>query len=161
MLRLVPDRGAALAGLRRILRPGGVLAFLVWARETKPWAVEAAFDTALTAAFAGADLRSPARTGVPQGWPHVVSRSGARGAWKAVSRTWRCGRRRSTICSGANEAQALFVDYDRAADLEAMPPHMRDAVIDAFEAQLASLPDAAFSWDAPLVAARAVEPPGP
>ena len=57
-----------------------------------------------------------------------------------------------------DDARALFVEYDRAADLDALAPGVRAAVLAAFDAELDLLPDAAFTWDAPLVAARAVRP---
>lgn len=60
---------------------------------------------------------------------------------------------------GRAETRALFVEYDRAAELDALSPTVRAAVLAAFDAALARLPDDAFPWDAPLVAARAVRPP--
>ena len=161
VLQLVPDRSAAFAGLRRILRSGGVLAFLVWAQEAKPWAAEAAFDIALQAAFARAGVPPPTPAGCPRAGPIASAEAACaelRASGFADAEAW------EPVLHHAferDEARALFVDYDRAADLDAMSPHMRAAVIDSFDAQLASLPDAAFSWDAPLVAARAVRPPGP
>lgn len=58
------------------------------------------------------------------------------------------------------EARALLVEYDRAAELDALSPTVRAAVLAAFDAALARLPSGAFPWDAPLVAAWAVRPHG-
>ena len=71
VLHLVPDRGAALAGLRGVLRPGGVLAFVVWA-EDRPWAPEAAFDAALAEALSRMGCAAPPVDGRPAVRPHRV-----------------------------------------------------------------------------------------
>ena len=160
MLHLVPDRAAALTGLRRLLRPGGTLAVLVWAPEPTPWAVEAAFDTALVETLASAGQAVPVAAGGPRAGP-MESAAAARAELRAAGFTdvdaWEPTLHHPF---GRAEARAMFVEYDRAAGLDALAPKMRAAVLAAFDAALARLPDDAFPWDAPLVAARGVRPPG-
>ena len=158
VLHLVPDRRLALAGLRHVLRPGGVLAFVTWAAEGKPWAIEAAFDAAFAGTLARASLVSPAPAGMPRAGP-IGSAAAARdelaGAGYTEVEAWEILLHHPF---DRDDARALFVEYDRAADLDALAPGVRAAVLAAFDAELDLLPDAAFTWDAPLVAARAVRP---
>jgi len=158
VLHLVPDRRPALAGLRRVLRPGGVLVFVVWAAEGKPWAIESAFEAAFSGTLARAGLSAPALVGVPRAGP-IASAAAARDELEEAGFTnveaW------ESVLHHPFEraaARALFVEYDRAADLDALAPGLRAEVEAAFDAELDLLPDAAFTWDAPLVAARAVRP---
>ena len=158
VLHLVPDRAAALGGLRSLLRPGGTLAFVVWAEEAKPWAAEAAFDAALAETLARAGLAAPAQAGGPRAGPigsATAARAELRAAGFADVDAWE-----PTLHYpfGRAETRALFVEYDRAAELDALSPPVRAAVLAALDAALARLPDDAFPWDAPLVAARAVRP---
>ncbi len=159
VLHLVPDRATALDALRRVLRPGGMLAFVVWAAEGKPWPVEHAFDVAFVETLGRAGLAVPSPAGGPRSGP-IGSAAAARaelraagfaevGAWEPAFHH-RFGRR---------AARALFVEYDRAAELDGLPAAVRSAVISAFEAALAGLPDRAFEWRAPLVAARGFRGP--
>lgn len=160
VLHLVPDRGAALAGLGRVLRPGGALAFMVWAAEGKPWVIEAAFDAAMAEALARSDLAAPLPASGLRAGPITsadAARAELREAGFADVEAWEPTLHHEF---GRSAARALFVEYDRAADLEALSPVVRAAVLGAFDAALARLPDDAFTWDAPMVAARAVRPPG-
>ena len=159
VLHLVAERAPALAGLRRVLRPGGVLAFVVWAAEGKPWAIEAAFDAALAETLARRRISAPTpAAGATRAGP-IGSAGAARaelvGAGFANVEAWEPVLHHPF---GRAAARALFVEYDRAADLEALSPVAQTAVLAAFDAALDGLPDAAFTWDAPLVAARAVRP---
>jgi SAM-dependent methyltransferase len=158
VLHLVPDRAAALGALRSLLRPGGALAFVVWAEEAKPWAAEEAFDVALVETLARAGLAAPAPAGGPRAGPigsAAAARAELRAAGFADVDAWE-----PTLHYpfGRAETRALFVEYDRAAELDALSPPVRAAVLAALDAALARLPDEAFPWDAPLVAARAVRP---
>jgi SAM-dependent methyltransferase len=159
VLHLVPDRAPALAALRRVLRPGGVLAFVVWAAEGKPWAIEAAFDAALAETLAQRGISAP----IPAAGATRAGPLGSAGAARAelVEAGFADVEAWETVLHhpfGRAAARALFVEYDRAADLDALAPVARTAVLAAFDAALDGLPDAAFTWDAPLVAARAVRP---
>ncbi len=158
VLHLVPDRRPALAGLRRVLRPGGVLAFVVWAAEGKPWAIEAAFEAAFAGTLTRAGGPEPALAGVLRAGP-IASAAAARDELEEAGFTnvdaW------EPVLHHAFEraaARALFVEYDRAADLDVLAPSVRAEVLAAFDAELDRLPDAAFTWHAPLVAVRAIRP---
>ena len=47
VFQLVPNRAAALRDARRVLRPGGMLGFVTWLRDDRPFAPDAAFDDAI------------------------------------------------------------------------------------------------------------------
>ncbi len=159
VLQLVADRAAALAGMRRALRPGGTLAFVAWAAEAKPWAIETAFDRAVVEALARAGVSVPAPGGGPRAGPigsADVARADLRAAGFADVEAWEPVLHHTF---GRAAARALFLEYDRAAELAALAPALRAEVAAAFDAALDNMPDAAFTWDAPLVAARAIRPP--
>ena len=158
VLHIVPDRRLALAGLRRVLRPGGVLAFVVWAAEGKPWAIEASFEAAFAGTLARDGVSVPASAEVPRAGA-IASAAAARDelaeagfidveAWEPVLH--------HPFDRAA--ARALFVEYSHAADLDALEPSVRADVLAALDAELDRMPNAAFTWDAPLVAARAIRP---
>jgi SAM-dependent methyltransferase len=159
VLHLVPDRAPALAGLRRLLRPGGTLAFLVWAPEATPWAVQAVFDTALAGTLARAGRAVPVDADGPRAGP-IESAAAARDELRAAGfvdvDAWEPTLHHPFGRAGA---RSMVVEYDRAAELDALAPALRDSVLAAFDAALARLPDDAFPWNAPLVAARGVRPP--
>jgi trans-aconitate methyltransferase len=159
VLHLVPDREAALAGLRDALVPGGVLAFVLWASEAKPWAAEVAFEAALAATLENAGMVSPAPAGGSRAGP-IRSAAAARAELLAARfaevDAWEPSLHHPFT---RDEARALFLEYDRTEELDALAPGVRDAVVAAFDAKLARLPERALLWDAPLVAARATRPP--
>ncbi len=158
-LHLVPDRAAALAGFRRLLRPGGTFAVMTWTPEPMRWAPETAFETALAETLASTGRAVPGASGGPRAGP-MESAAAARAELRAAGftdvDTWEPTLHHPF---GRAEARAMFVEYDRAAELDALAPAVRAAVLAAFDAALARLPDDAFPWDAPLVAARGVRPP--
>lgn len=126
--------------------------------EGKPWAIEAAFEAAFAGTLARAGLSEPAPAGVPRAGP-IASAAAARDelaeAGLTEAEAW------EPVLHHPFEraaARALFVEYDRAADLDALAPSLRADVLTAFDTELDLLSDAVFRWDAPLVAARAVRP---
>ncbi len=159
VLHLVPDRAAALAGLRGVLRPGGMLAFVVWAQD-RPWAPEAAFDAALADVLARSGFAPPPPVGGPRAGP-IASAAAARAELEEAGfveiDAWEPALHHRF---GRAAARAFFVEYDRAEELAALSPAVQAEVLAAFDASLARLPDRAFAWHARLAAARAIGPPG-
>jgi len=54
VLQLVPNRHRALREIRRVLRPGGRLAYVTWVRDSRPWRPDEILDDVLDALGIGA-----------------------------------------------------------------------------------------------------------
>jgi ubiquinone/menaquinone biosynthesis C-methylase UbiE len=152
VLQLVPDRTAALADVRRVLRPGGAFAAVTWRRSTETFAPEEAFhEVAEELGFDlppeapdGRDFASPASAAVElrrAGFRNVV----ARDDW--LERRW-------------TTAEYLGLLEHWVADdvFEGLTSRQRNRLRTAALARLSRLPPAAFAWRAPLVSIRAAHP---
>ena len=91
VLQLVPDRAAALAAIRRALRPGGRLAFVVWADNAKPDGVAAAWSEAFDGVLAETGLPAPNVPNPVSSGP--IPDPAAAAAELAAGRVHRCRRR--------------------------------------------------------------------
>jgi SAM-dependent methyltransferase len=146
VLQLVPSRFRALREARRVLRPGGHLAYVTWLRGSTPFAADTAYDEALV----GVGLEPHGRG---QGAPDELASPGA-----AVAQLRRAGfcdaRARADVLAhrftpeGYLGFVARFDDEDRFASLDAALQARLEAELLAC---LRSLPPDALRLELPIV----------
>lgn len=156
VLQLVPDRLAALAEIRRVLRPSGVLIYVTWldrdARE--PFKASDEFDEAVY----DLDVDEPDES--DEGIAGDV-RSGRAAADEL--------RRAGFVRASAREETLEYewtmesyldykLDYDERAFLSTLTEEQRRELERNARIRLAKLPPSAFRWQAPVVFARGFAP---
>jgi SAM-dependent methyltransferase len=161
VLQLVPSRTRALREARRVLRPGGWVAYVAWRRDRAPFEPDAAWGRALDAADAP-DAESEDEGG---GRPGDIPSAAAAAA--QLRRTgFESVRAQETILERA-WTRRTFLDfierYDEADYLEGLDPTFRRRIHDAARREFAAVRPEAFIWRTPVVIAvgrRPAESPG-
>ncbi len=158
VLQLVPDRVGALRAIGRALQPGGVVALVTWADNSKPDAPEAAWAAALDEALRATGTPHPSVPDPPRAGP-IASPAIALAELAAAGFGGATAERAELVHDfGRAGARAQIVEYDHAAELEALADGVRARVIERLDEALARLPDGAFTWRAPLIRAVARRP---
>ncbi len=152
VLQLVPDRTAALADMRRVLRPGGAFAAVTWRRSTETFAPEEAFHE--VAEELGFDLPPEA----PDGRDFASARS-------AAGELRRAGFRNVIASDEWIERDWQPLEYLELLEhwvaddvFEGLTSRQRNRLRTAALARLSRLPSEALAWRAPLVSIRAEHP---
>ena len=151
VLQLVPNRARALREIRRILRPGGTVAWVTWqAGRSGQFAPDDAFDDALDALGIGARDEPDNRSG------DIPSPSTAIGQLRssgfAGARAW------SETLEYRFDAESYFAfmtEFDEQDLVESMEPAEQERFLADFRRRLGRLRPVDFVFEAPVVFAVA------
>ncbi len=158
VLQKVADRGAVLRALRRVLRPGGVFAFVTWLADELMVDADGPYAAALAAAGFPPE---PAAFRLPgEGDYRSLEEARADLLHAGFTRVeiWSEQLRWSWSRAGYLEFKQCYEDHARFDQLAAGERgRLRDRILAAW----ADLPEAAFELRTPLVAGTAIAPAGP
>ena len=148
VLQLVPHRPSALAEARRVLRPGGRLAFVTWlVGSDDPFAPEEAFEQALDELEIDEEGEAEeARSG------DFASAAAAAGQLRRAGFREVQAREAALIHHFDPAAYLDFLErYSERDVFESLDDQARARLRAAAAARLARLPREAFTWQAPVV----------
>jgi SAM-dependent methyltransferase len=145
VLQLVPNRTKALREIRRVLRPGGTLAYVTWLQDRSPFAPDRVFD-ALLAEFGFEDGPGDERVGDV---PYVAT---------AIAELRRAGFRDVTAEGGVlahpftvDGYISFLVEFDEETTFAEMARRERHRFLARLREGLMALPPADLVFRAPIV----------
>ena len=149
VLQLVPSRPRALREMRRVLRPGGRLAYVGWLAGDLPLAADQAWDDTL--AMAGVERESPG------GHDDLASPDAAAAQLRAAGLSRVTARADQLVHQFTPEGYAAFIArFDDGDLVESLAPEVREPLVADLLARLRRLPPEGLRLELPIVYASGV-----
>lgn len=145
VLQLVPSRARALREIRRVLRPGGTLAYVTWVKDKRPFAPDRVFD-ALLDEFGFDDAEGDGRSGDVRS---VATAGGElrRAGFRAVQSTAALLQHRFTV----GDYISFLVEFDEETLFMEMRTAERRRFLARLREGLMALTDDEMTFRAPIV----------